>query len=1004
MPEDPSLDPRRAVDHVSSPGSPSTVEETGACQPPGATGQYLPAPPAEAPIIPGYRITAEIARGGMGRVYAGHELTLDREVAIKTLLPGADAERFVTEARSTARLPHPGIPPVHALGTLADGTPYLAMKLIHGSTLAELLDKRPSPSHELPQFVQIFEQIAQAVGFAHAQGIIHRDLKPLNVMVGAFGEVQVMDWGLAKDVASGERERVAARPDAENVTQTAAGAVLGTPGYMAPEQARGEVVDAGADVFALGATLAAILTGQPAFMGASKREVIDRAARADLTDVRGRLTSSGADGELIGLALRCLSADVTERPIDGRAVAAEVAAYRAGVEARLMQAETERTEALVREAEQRKRRRTVQVAGGVIAVVLLAGLSVSLWQMFRAIDAEGQANENAQQARDEANAKLAAKERADRNFALARQAVEKTITQVAGHRRLKEADFHGLRKELLAAAVPFYEEFVRQQSDDPAVENDRGKALMELAYVRDEMGDKEAALADYGTALALFARLAEQFPAVPEYRQSAAKSYHDRGLLLDALGRRNEAENEYHAALALEKRLAEQFPDVPEYRFAVANSHNNLGLLLQNLGRLDESELEYRAALARQEKLVEQFPTMPDYRQELARSRMNLGNLLTDLGRRNDAEKEFRAALSRQEKLAEQFPAVPEYRQELALSHNNLGVLLGKLGQRSEEEKEYRAAITLQEKLAEQFAAVAAYRQALGRSHMNFGNLLRELGRRDEADEESRSALTLQEKLVEHFPTVPEYRHDLANSHNHRATQMHLQGRREEAEKEYRLALAHYEKLTEQFSAAPAYAVDLAASYVNFGALLREQGRVEDALAWYAKAMATLQGVLAIDQRHATARLYLRNAYFNRAQAWDQLHRYTDAVADWGRATELDEGPDRPYFRLQRAASLLRAGDHARAVTEANALTEGKDVPGPLYYDVACICARAAAAVKHNTKLTEQYAAHAVALLRQAVAKGYKDIEHLKKNDDLKWLRQREDFQKLVKELGDKGT
>jgi serine/threonine protein kinase len=327
MPTYSSRAPSGTVNHVPSPEAPATVDDTGAYQPAASTGPYLPAPPADAPIIPGYHISAEIAHGGMGRVYAGHDLTLDREVAIKTLLPGADAERFVTEAKITARLPHPGIPPVHALGTLADGTPYLAMKLIRGRTLAELLKQRLSPLDELPRFVQIFEQIAQAVGFAHAQGILHRDLKPLNVMVGALGEVQVMDWGLAKDLASRERERPEELPEDDNVTQTAAGAVLGTPGYMAPEQARGEVVDARADVFALGATLAAILTGRPAFVGASKREAIDRAARADLADVRERLTNSGADGELIALALGCLSANVEARPADGRAVAALVAGY-----------------------------------------------------------------------------------------------------------------------------------------------------------------------------------------------------------------------------------------------------------------------------------------------------------------------------------------------------------------------------------------------------------------------------------------------------------------------------------------------------------------------------------------------------------------------------------------------------------------------------------------------------------------------------------------------------
>ena len=115
MSECPSLNPRRTVDPVPFPEAPSTVGDTGAYQPAGSAGPYRPAPPADAPSIPDYRITAEIARGGMGRVYAGHDLTLDREVALKTLLPGADAERFVTEAKITARLPHPGIPPVYAL-------------------------------------------------------------------------------------------------------------------------------------------------------------------------------------------------------------------------------------------------------------------------------------------------------------------------------------------------------------------------------------------------------------------------------------------------------------------------------------------------------------------------------------------------------------------------------------------------------------------------------------------------------------------------------------------------------------------------------------------------------------------------------------------------------------------------------------------------------------------------------------------------------------------------
>jgi tetratricopeptide (TPR) repeat protein len=227
MPSRQPADPSHTIDHVSSPESPPTLAATAAGAPVGSTEPHAAGQPAEAPVISGYRIVGEIARGSMGRVWAAIDKTFDREVAIKTLLSGAHAERFLTEAKITARLPHPGIPPVHNLGTLPDGTPYLAMKLIRGRTLAEVLRERPSPAHDLPQAVQVFEQIAQAVGFAHRQGVVHRDLKPLNVMVGEFGEVQVMDWGLAKqgflqydvlqlaDPATQQREGAALKYDAD---------------------------------------------------------------------------------------------------------------------------------------------------------------------------------------------------------------------------------------------------------------------------------------------------------------------------------------------------------------------------------------------------------------------------------------------------------------------------------------------------------------------------------------------------------------------------------------------------------------------------------------------------------------------------------------------------------------------------------------------------------------------------------------------------------------------
>jgi serine/threonine protein kinase len=730
MPDHPSLDPSRTVDHVPSPEPPSSVAATGTDQPAGATGPYVPAPPGDAPSIPGYRITAEIARGGMGRVYVGHDLTLAREVAIKTLLPGADAERFVTEAKITARLPHPGIPPVHALGTLADGTPYLVMKLIRGRTLAELLKQRRSPMHELPRFVQIFEQISQAVGFAHAQGIIHRDLKLLNVMVGAFGEVQVMDWGLAKDLASGERERPEGLPEAENVMHTAAGAVLGTPGYMAPEQARGEVVDARADVFALGATLAEILTGRPAFVGASKREVIEKAARADLADVRERLTNSGADAELIALALSCVSANAAQRPADGRAVATLVAAYQAGVEARLRQAETERAEALVREAEQRKRRRTVLVAGGVVAVVLLAGLSASLWQMLRAINAEGQAIRNAQQAQDEADAKdvaLKAEQQARADETKARQqaftALRSMTADVVERKFAQGAVLTEDDRAFLRGIIAQFDAFAKIKGDDAESRAVRAEGRFRAGRMRSTLGELKEAERDYDQALSILTQLAADFPARSEFRHELANSHGIRANLLGATGRPQEAERDYDQALSILTQLAADFPSRPEFRHDLGMSHHNRGTLLHTMGRLKEAEQHYDQALSIRKQLSAHFPSRPEFRHVLSMSHHNRGALLRATGRPQEAETDYDQALSIEKQLAADFPSRPEFRQHLAMCHDSRGNLLSDTGRLKEAEQDYDQALSLRKQLVAEFPNQPDLRNDLAGSCVNLALL-----------------------------------------------------------------------------------------------------------------------------------------------------------------------------------------------------------------------------------------------------------------------------------------
>ncbi len=155
-----------------------------------------------------YRIDGEIARGGMGAVLKGRDPDLGRDVAIKVLREdlrdnGDLVRRFVEEAQIGGQLQHPGVVPIYELGTFADQRPFFSMKLVKGQTLADLLAARPTPADDLPRFLSIFAAIAQTMAYAHTRGVIHRDLKPSNVMVGSFGEVQVMDWGLAKVLARG---------------------------------------------------------------------------------------------------------------------------------------------------------------------------------------------------------------------------------------------------------------------------------------------------------------------------------------------------------------------------------------------------------------------------------------------------------------------------------------------------------------------------------------------------------------------------------------------------------------------------------------------------------------------------------------------------------------------------------------------------------------------------------------------------------------------------------
>ncbi len=317
---------------------------------------------AEAPDLTGtrYRIVERIARGGMGTVYLAEDTMLGRRVALKVLdVPDARGElaaRMLREARILARLEHPGVVPIHDVGRLADGRVFYTMKFVQGSRLDQHLQHVTS----LPDLLRIFQKICDAVAFAHAHGVLHRDLKPTNIMVGPFGEVLVMDWGVAKilrGLAGGadaefggpaqepgtphRAESASARqelpvgnspaPPTAGPAETAHGVVLGTPGYMAPEQARGEIssLDERVDVFALGAILRFLLTGHSP-QEATTAGAADRSA-SESSSERKSLFNSAVPRPLAAIRAKAMSHDPAERYATAEELAADVARYLDGL-------------------------------------------------------------------------------------------------------------------------------------------------------------------------------------------------------------------------------------------------------------------------------------------------------------------------------------------------------------------------------------------------------------------------------------------------------------------------------------------------------------------------------------------------------------------------------------------------------------------------------------------------------------------------------------------------
>jgi serine/threonine-protein kinase len=830
-----------------------------------------------------FRVLRPHARGGLGAVFVALDSELHREVALKQMHDShaddpSSRHRFVAEAEITGGLEHPGVVPVYGLGTYGSGRPYYAMRFIKGESFKEAIERFHQRTHmqtlspivgegqggetggsrdlELRKLLRRFTDVCNAVDYAHSRGVIHRDLKPANIILGRHGETLVVDWGLAKSIGRADPsvgEQTIA-PSSGGSSETLPGSALGTPPYMSPEQAAGDLDQLGprSDVYSLGATLYCLLTGNPPFQGDDIGEILRRVQAGDFRAPRE--VDPSLDKALEAVCLKAMATKPEDRYASGRALAEDVERWAADEAVTAYPEPWTRT--LVRWL---TRHRTGVTAAAAALLVGLMGLgSVAAVQTRARNDLDRKNGEltvaNARVTK--ANAELTQanidldfqRRRALANETEAISAVKRFRDAVANEPELKNTpQLESLRRSLLKEPLAFFKALRnRLQADKdtgPESLERLAAASFDLGKLTDEIGDKQDAAIVYQDSLSIYQKLAETNPAVADYQVRLGNAHIGIG---DALWRVRLAEalKAVDSAIAIFQKLADANPAVTEYQSRLAYCHNRRGALVHGMGRmLAESEAEFRKALAIREKLAEENPGVTQFVSDLASSHYNLGANLRDTGKWAAAEAEYRSAIALRQKLADDNPSVAEFRNDLALVRGRFGEVLGQIGRLGEAEAEYRLAIALHRKVVDDNPAVTDYRFRMAWSYYLFGNLLRSMGRAAEAEAGYRNGLALYQKLADDNPAVTDFRNGLALGHGYIGDVARSLGRAAEARDSTERAIVLCQRLVQEDPTTTSWRYDLAWSLRLRGEARRDLGDPAGAAADLRRAVALYDGL-----------------------------------------------------------------------------------------------------------------------------------------------------------------